>query len=197
MEAGDLSLLAVPLVGSLAYGGGDFIGGRASLRLSPVGVIVLAQVSEHTPGHGPHFSFCLGVAGGLADGAADVCLGIPPPAPAFDALLLARAVMAAIALALFLAILARRGAPRSGTRPLTLVIAALLAIAAGICDALGHLAYVALATAGSIAIASALVGALGAAVVILLAVALLRERLSAPQLAGMATGALGVLTLST
>lgn len=295
MEAGELSLLGVALVGSLAYGGGDFIGGRASLRLSPVGVIVLAQfaalavaakavpwpgwssltgpanvllipgvlgglfyavalaalyhgiargraalvtpvfgivsvlvplvadavlgrgltqpqvggllvcavavillaqVPEHTPGHGPHFSFCLGVGGGLADGAADVCLGILPTAQAFDALLLARAVMAAVALALFLALLARRHRPRTGTRPVAFAIAALFAIAAGICDAFGHLAYVALATAGSIAVASALVGVLSAAVVILLAVALLRERLSAPQLAGMATGALGVLSLS-
>ncbi|MCB1388549.1 MAG: hypothetical protein KDK12_05285, partial [Rhodobacteraceae bacterium] len=43
MVASELSLLGVALIGSLAYGGGDFIGGRASLRLSPVGVIVLAQ----------------------------------------------------------------------------------------------------------------------------------------------------------
>lgn len=295
MVASELSLLGVAVVGSLAYGGGDFIGGRASLRLSPVGVIMLAQfaalavaakaiswpgwssltdpanailvpgilggvfyavslgalyhgiahgraalvtpvfgivsilvplaadailgrvlsqpeiggllmcgvaivllaqVTEHDPDHGPHFSFHLGVIGGLADGAADVCLGILPQAQAFDALLLARVVLAGVALSLFLAVLALRRDPRpEGTR-VAVGAAALLAIAAGVCDALGHLSYVTLATSGHIAVASALVGVLSAGVVILLAVALLRERLSAPQLAGFFIGALGVAALS-
>ena len=87
----------------------------------------------------------------------------------------------------------------AGAAPITLTLgglAALLAIGAGICDALGHISYVTLATAGHIAVASALVGVLSAAVVILLAVTLLRERLSAPQLAGFAAAALGIAALA-
>lgn len=296
MMASELSLLGVALVGSLAYGGGDFIGGRASVRLSPVGVIVLAQcaalavaaqaipwptrslltgsanailvpgligglayaialsalyagiargraalvtpvfalVSILVPlladlllgralsqtqigglllcgaaivllaGIGADgtdrktgLSVRLGVIGGLADGAADVALGILPTAQAYDALLLARAVMAGLALALYLGALTLRR-PASATRPprLTLLLPACLALGAGICDALGHVTYVRLATQGSVSVASALVGVLSAGVVILLAVLVLKERIHPRQLAGFATGAAGVTALA-
>jgi drug/metabolite transporter (DMT)-like permease len=39
----EVSILSVALIGALAYGCGDFLGGRASLRLSPAGAVALAQ----------------------------------------------------------------------------------------------------------------------------------------------------------
>ena len=39
----EVSLVSVALIGALAYGCGDFLGGRASLRLSPAGAVALAQ----------------------------------------------------------------------------------------------------------------------------------------------------------
>ena len=303
MVPSELSLLGVALFGSLAYGGGDFIGGRATLRLSPVGVIALAQIAalmlaatavpwsgwslltgptarvlignalvpglsgglfyavalaalyrgiaegraalvtpvfaivsvlvplaadavlgralsqtqigglllcgvavvllaqvrDATTGHGPHFSFRLGVIGGMADGIADVCLGAQPLTQALDALMIARATMAALAVGVLIcAALRVRPQVAAGRRvsPVALLVAASLAIGAGLCDAMGHYSYVLLATQGSISVASALVGVLSAAVVVLLAVALLRERLAAPQLAGFVAGAAGIFALS-
>lgn len=106
--------------------------------------------------------------------------------------------MAGLALALFALSLLRlrRGAPVTHLPARALVTAGLLAIGAGICDALGHVSYVALATRGHISVASALVGVLSSAVVILLAVALLRERLAAVQVAGFVAGAAGILALA-
>ena len=39
----EVSIISVALIGALAYGCGDFLGGRASLRLSPAGAVALAQ----------------------------------------------------------------------------------------------------------------------------------------------------------
>ena len=39
----EVSIVSVALVGALAYGFGDFIGGRASRRLSPAGAVAVAQ----------------------------------------------------------------------------------------------------------------------------------------------------------
>jgi drug/metabolite transporter (DMT)-like permease len=39
----EISMMSVALIGALSYGCGDFLGGRASLRLSPAGAVALAQ----------------------------------------------------------------------------------------------------------------------------------------------------------
>lgn len=41
----ELSAIAVALMGALAYGSGDFMGGRAAVRLSPSGAVALAQTA--------------------------------------------------------------------------------------------------------------------------------------------------------
>lgn len=41
----ELSAVAVALMGALAYGSGDFMGGRAAVRLSPSGAVALAQTA--------------------------------------------------------------------------------------------------------------------------------------------------------
>ena len=80
--------------------------------------------------------------------------------------------------------------------PRALALAGVMAAMAGVCDALGHVAYVHLATRGSIAVASALVGLMTTAVIVILSVILLRERVGRGQAAGLALGAAGVLALS-
>jgi drug/metabolite transporter (DMT)-like permease len=73
-----------------------------------------------------------------------------------------------------------------------LLVSIVLAAAAGLLDVLGHFGYVYAATRGSMGVAAALV-AIFPGVTVLLAVILLRERITGGQLVGFACGASGIM----
>lgn len=72
----EVSIVSVALIGALAYGFGDFIGGRASLRLSPAGAVAVAQCAAmimalntflHDGSHWPRADVIVpGILGGVA-----------------------------------------------------------------------------------------------------------------------------------
>jgi len=296
------SVLSVALLGAIAYGSGDFLGGRASLRISPAGAVSLAQcaamfmalqaylhsgaswpetggavlgvavgiayasallflykgiahgrigivaplcgvfsilvplvadlmlgraigaaqflgiftcgaavlllaatVEPARPGFAAHFSVRLGVLSGLCYGLSDVFLGVLSPAESAGALLMARSVAALLAVSLLVAALFRRqvkvpaAAPARRTWPwraAAIFPAMLLAVTAGLLDAVGHMSYLHAATQGSMAVAAALVS-LFPAVVVVLAVVILRERLTGQQVVGLFASIAGVMMLAT
>ncbi len=195
------------VVGILVPLAGDLILAREIGYLQLVGIavcaaaiVLLARASGPAPraGSGPS-SFRLGVESGLGYGAADLCLGMVAPADGADALAVARCVAALIAIALLVVVLRPR-APAARSEPpvftegrlsARLLPPAALAIAAGAFDALGHMSYVHVATQGSMAVASAIV-ALFPAVLVLLAVVVLRERITARQWAGLFASLAGI-----
>ncbi len=142
----------------------------------------------------------MGLLSGLGFGVADLCLGMMSTGEATGGLLIAGTVAAAIAL---LCLLARSGDPgtaadASASRlalPRPVRAGVLLAVGAGLLDAIGHMGYVHAATRGSMGVAAALVG-LFPAVSVLLAVLILRERVRGGQCAGLATAGVGVIAVS-
>lgn len=196
--------ILVPLAGDLALareiGSLQFVG----IGFCAVAISLLAGTPEPSLRvSSGRSSFRLGVESGLGYGVADLCLGTVAPSDGPAALSVARCMAALIAIVLLLTALWPRNAiTQRSSAALTsagncvsgILLPGTLAIAAGALDALGHMSYIHVATQGSMAVASAVV-ALFPAVVVLLAVLILREPVTALQWTGLATSLAGIMLI--
>jgi drug/metabolite transporter (DMT)-like permease len=203
--------ILVPLAGDLHYDREIGEWGMIGIAFCALAVILIAGSGIPDPAGRPlGYSVRLGIASGLGYGAADLLLGSLPADQASGALLTARIVAAAVAVALLAgSLFAVRTVTRSGplvastglvVRPspnhLRFVVAGLaLAATAGVFDMVGQIGYVVAATQGSMGVAAGLV-ALFPAVSVVLAVVILREPVSVRQLYGFAASMVGVSLVS-
>lgn len=156
----------------------------------------------------------LGIFSGIGYGVADLCLGIMQPETANGGLMITRSVAALSAAFVLVVVLLRRA--QVPILPPAAPVAALaagpfalaqptgrqvlrsglvLAAVAGFFDVLGHMGYVHAATQGSMGVAAALV-ALFPAVSVLLAIVILKERITGMQWAGLGVCLCGVILLA-
>lgn len=200
--------ILVPLAGDVALS--RHIGAMQLLGIAVCGlaIVLLAGTPERRDGRRSELSsFRIGLISGMGYGTADLMLGMMSPQEATGGLMVARSVAALIAVSIVAgALLLARAAraepggqvpgPVAGRARLLPTAAALsLAMLAGAFDSIGHMSYVHVATQGSMAVASALI-ALFPAVAVLLAVILLRERITAVQCLGLLASGAGVVGIS-
>jgi drug/metabolite transporter (DMT)-like permease len=206
--------IAVPLAGDVVLARSITASELVGIALCAAAAILIVSAGKACNERATvGWSLRAGITSGIGFGAADLCLGVMPPESATAALVATRCIAAAIALVIAV-LLATRLSPRpvgpglpavnsgSGSAsqavamPLLatsgLLVSIALAAAAGLLDVLGHFGYVYAATRGSMGVAAALV-AIFPAVTVLLAVILLRERITGGQLAGFACGASGIM----
>jgi uncharacterized membrane protein len=147
--------------------------------------VVLLGASTHDRAR-TRFSLLMGAGSGLGYGIADLCLALTPAPEMAGALCLIRLVATLVAVAL---IVPWRRGPAPVPRRLSRAgwDALILAIAAGLLDALGHQGFALAASTGQIALAAALT-ALHPLVAVALGVVLLRDRISRVQWLGSLAG---------
>ena len=156
----------------------------AGIGVAMVAVVLVTRAPGHDDGRPSGVRW--GLLAGLAIGGFNVCVGQLSPAGAFAPLVLVRLVQAAVVAMLIVAWrqpwrVDRWVAPR-------LVVVGLL-------DMAGNAAYILAAQAGQLAIAAVL-SSLYPVVTVILAIAVLRERLTASHLAGIALTATAIVLIS-
>jgi len=144
-------------------------------------------------------SVAIGIMSGIGYGVADLVIGLVPAEEAAPTLLVTRGVAATIAIVVLMTTMAitktRETRQFAGVYRGMLVGGIVLAAAAGAFDLLGQIGYVTAAAHGSMGLAAALV-ALFPAVSVILAVLVLKERVTPRQLVGFAVSVAGVVMVS-
>jgi drug/metabolite transporter (DMT)-like permease len=209
-----LLTIALPLAGDVALARDITTSELVGIAFCAAAAILIVSAGKECKERATvGWSLRAGVTSGIGFGVADVCLGMMPPESATAALVTTRCVAAAIAVVMAVLLATRLSpkpagselpvvspgfAPASQAVPMPLLassgllLSIVLAAAAGLLDVLGHFGYVYAATRGSMGVAAALV-AIFPGVTVLLAVILLRERITAVQLVGFACGASGIM----
>jgi drug/metabolite transporter (DMT)-like permease len=205
--------ILVPLIGDLMFGRDISSTQVLGIGICAAAIVLLSHTTDSVQdGRARHFSFRVGAISGMGYGTADMTLGLMAPEDAAASFMVARTVAALISIALICLAMARaRRFWKEDAHPASIAgglawvqrphLAAMapfivLAMLAGIFDAIGHMSYVHVATqGGSMAVTAALI-ALFPAVVIGLAVVFLNERILPGQYWGLAASLAGILVLS-
>jgi drug/metabolite transporter (DMT)-like permease len=179
-----LVTVLIPVVADLVLSGRPSDMRVLGLVAAVLSVVLLA--SSTGQGSRARFSLVIGSLSGLAFGSADLALALLPARDIPGSLCIIRLVAALCAVAL---ILPRSRAARPAPRPWTQRgwDAVMLAIAAGLLDALGHQGFALSASTGAIAVAAALT-ALHPLVSVTLGALLLKDSISRRQWLGSLTG---------
>ncbi len=202
MPISAVSGLALPIIGDLVTGEAPALIHLAGVAIAIFSVVLFGTAADAGPVAAPaRTSVLLGLATGLGFGISDLGLGLMPEDLAVGALMFARLSGAAAAAVVVAVLMPRRagsivaglavGAPGRSARLLGLA----LALAAGLLDATGQLAYVLAATRGQMSIAAATT-ALYPAVVVALSIWLLKERICRTQLTGMLAGGVSIALMA-
>jgi uncharacterized membrane protein len=206
--------IVIPLLGDIVLERAISQSQLLGIGLCALAAILIAWLPPALEEGGPvAWSVKVGVMSGLGYGTADLCLGSMTPETATGALLVTRSVAALIAVSVVLLLVMPGRTVRLAAMAETTAIGpdgsiagwwpkarllqqgCLLAAIAGVLDTIGHMGYVNAAVQGSMGVAAAIV-ALFPAVSVLLAVIILKERISRLQATGFALGIAAIWVVS-
>jgi len=206
--------IVIPLLGDVVLERAVSQSQLFGIGLCAAAAVLIAWQPPAQDDSGPAaWSVRVGVLSGFGYGTADLCLGMMTSETATGALLVTRSVAAVIAVSVVILLVAPGRTVRlaamaepsaalpagslAGWWPWRRAVqrGCLLAAVAGVLDTIGHIGYVHAAVQGSMGVAAAIV-ALSPAIAVLLAVIVLKERISRLQTLGFTLGIAAIWVVS-